>query len=250
MKTTLRLPALFDTAGGRILKYGDLPFLSGLGLSSGLLGRRPVIATLAARPGTAAAAAAAATTPFTTTAASWLKSWQMPPRPKLPEDELEEVYLKGSGPGGQKINKTNSAVQLRHIPTNIVIKCQETRSRTQNRKLAREILAAKVDFHLNGDKSRVAIVGNVKKKKADSKAKKARRKYKKLEEEKAGKGGAGVDGQIAEGEEGREVEEGEEGEEWEEVDAEAAEGEEEVQEAKKGEEAEKRGGSADAAVKQ
>ena len=230
----------------------------------------------------------------------------MPPRPKLPEDELEEVYLKGSGPGGQKIvcrrpplpsatlipfrhtpfhlfslllaphvpspvsqylthssphpqlltvfplsqNKTNSAVQLRHIPTNIVIKCQETRSRTQNRKLAREILAAKVDFHLNGDKSRVAIVGNVKKKKADSKAKKARRKYKKLEEEKAGKGGAGVDGQIVEGEEGREVEEGEEGEEWEEVDAEAAEGEEEVQEAKKGEEAEKRGGSADAAVKQ
>ncbi|KAK3493927.1 RF-1 domain-containing protein [Neurospora crassa] len=159
----------------------------------------------------------------------------MPPRPKLPEDELEEVYLKGSGPGGQKINKTNSAVQLRHIPTNIVIKCQETRSRTQNRKLAREILAAKVDLFLNGDKSRLAIVGNVKKKKADSKAKKARRKYKKLEEEKA-KGGVGQ--QLVEGAEGEEVEGEDEGEELEGYE------EEEVQEGKeaeKGEKAEKHG---------
>ncbi|KAK3952132.1 RF-1 domain-containing protein [Pseudoneurospora amorphoporcata] len=258
MKTTLplRLSSVSFGIGpalGRILKYGDLPFISGFALGSGA-GRRPVIATpvcivavtAAGRPGTVTAAA-----PFTTTAASWLKAWQMPPRPKLPEDELEEVYLKGSGPGGQKINKTNSAVQLRHIPTNIVIKCQETRSRTQNRKLAREILAAKVDFHLNGDKSRVAIVGNVKKKKADSKAKKARRKYKKLEEEKAGKGGAGAGEQLVDGEEGREVEEGEEGEEWEVADAEGEEvegHEEEIQEeANKGEEAEKRGRSADAA---
>nr|CAD11402.1 conserved hypothetical protein [Neurospora crassa] len=165
----------------------------------------------------------------------------MPPRPKLPEDELEEVYLKGSGPGGQKINKTNSAVQLRHIPTNIVIKCQETRSRTQNRKLAREILAAKVDLFLNGDKSRLAIVGNVKKKKADSKAKKARRKYKKLEEERA-KGGVGQQQLVegAEGAEGGEVEGEDEGEELEGYE------EEEVQEGKeaeKGEKAEKRGGN-------
>lgn len=99
MKTTLGLPvpslsALFAGAGGRILRYGGLPFISGSGA-----GRRPVIATPAARPGAAAVAAA----PFTTTAPSWLKPWQMPPRPKLPEDELEEVYLKGSGPGGQKI---------------------------------------------------------------------------------------------------------------------------------------------------
>ncbi|KEY69870.1 hypothetical protein S7711_06426 [Stachybotrys chartarum IBT 7711] len=113
----------------------------------------------------------------------------LPARPKPPpEDEIEEAFVKGSGPGGQKINKTNSAVQLKHIPTGIVVKSQLTRSRSQNRKHARELLAQKVDDLLHGDQSRAAVVGEVKKKKADSAAKKSRRKYKKLEEEKAAAG--------------------------------------------------------------
>ncbi|RFU76698.1 peptidyl-trna hydrolase domain-containing [Trichoderma arundinaceum] len=112
-------------------------------------------------------------------------SKNLPPRPKPPPDsEIEESYLKGSGPGGQKINKTNSAVQLKHIPTGIVVKSQATRSRSQNRKLAREILAQRVDEFTNGDQSRSAVVGAIKKKKADSAAKKSRRKYRQLEEEK------------------------------------------------------------------
>ncbi|KAK0626868.1 RF-1 domain-containing protein [Immersiella caudata] len=119
---------------------------------------------------------------FTTTSPLPVK--QMPSRPKPPpESEIEEAFLKGSGPGGQKINKTNSAVQLKHIPTGIVVKCQATRSRENNRKTARELLAAKLDELVNGDQSRNAIVGNVKKKRADSAAKKSRRKYRKLEEE-------------------------------------------------------------------
>ncbi|GAB1315018.1 hypothetical protein MFIFM68171_05228 [Madurella fahalii] len=110
---------------------------------------------------------------------------QMPPRPKPPpEDEIEESFLKGSGPGGQKINKTNSAVQLKHIPTGIVIKSQATRSRSQNRKIARDLLAAKLDELTNGPQSRTAIVSETKKKRAASAAKKSRRKYKKLAEEK------------------------------------------------------------------
>ncbi|KAF4415849.1 polypeptide chain release factor [Fusarium acutatum] len=114
----------------------------------------------------------------------------LPPRPKPPpESEIEESYVKGSGPGGQKIllhqNKTNSAVQLKHIPTGIVVKSQATRSRDQNRKHARELLAQRVDELRNGDQSRSAIVGKVKQKKAASASKKSRRKYKKLEEEKA-----------------------------------------------------------------
>jgi protein subunit release factor B len=151
----------------------------------------------------------------------------MPPRPKPPpEEDMEEYFIHGSGPGGQKIvwfgpyslslslsvsphsvsrlltplslsqNKTASAVQLKHIPTGIVVKSQATRSREQNRKIARELLAAKLDILANGDKSRTAIVGNVKKKRADSAAKKARRKYRKLEEEKAqGEAGGSGDGQ-------------------------------------------------------
>ncbi|KAF5023234.1 hypothetical protein F66182_4709 [Fusarium sp. NRRL 66182] len=114
----------------------------------------------------------------------------LPPRPKPPpESEIEESYVKGSGPGGQKINKTNSAVQLKHIPTGIVVKSQATRSRDQNRKHARELLAQRVDELQNGDQSRSAIVGQVKQKKAASASKKSRRKYKKLEEEKAAAAG-------------------------------------------------------------
>ncbi|PFH57362.1 hypothetical protein XA68_15151 [Ophiocordyceps unilateralis] len=107
-----------------------------------------------------------------------------PPRPKPPPDsEIQESYLKGSGPGGQKINKTSSAVQLIHIPTGLVVKSQATRSRSQNRSIARRLLADKIDAFRNGDQSRAALVGLRKKKRADSAAKKSRRKYRKLDEE-------------------------------------------------------------------
>ncbi|KAG5996584.1 hypothetical protein E4U52_006291 [Claviceps spartinae] len=149
-----------------------------------------------------AAAAAAAETPrtrlsnvhraqrasraFSSTAPTSAKS--LPPRPKPPpESEIEEAFLKGSGPGGQKINKTSSAVQLKHIPTGIVVKSQATRSRDQNRKIAREILAQRVDDFRNGDQSRAAIVGEIKRKKIENARRKSRRKYRKLEEAKAGK---------------------------------------------------------------
>ncbi|KAI1738476.1 RF-1 domain-containing protein [Xylaria scruposa] len=112
-------------------------------------------------------------------------SKNLPPRPKPPpEEDIEESFLKGSGPGGQKINKTNSAVQLKHIPTGLVIKCQATRSRTQNRNIARQLLADKLDDMTRGDESRSSIVGEVKRKKKASSAKKSRRKYRKLDEEK------------------------------------------------------------------
>ncbi|KAH8881508.1 hypothetical protein GQ53DRAFT_612933, partial [Thozetella sp. PMI_491] len=114
-----------------------------------------------------------------------LKRTQMPSRPKPPpENDIDESFLKGSGPGGQKINKTNSAVQLIHKPTGIVVKSQATRSREQNRKIARDLLATRLDDLANGDESRSAIVGGNKKRRADSAAKKSRRKYRKLEEEK------------------------------------------------------------------
>ncbi|AJV53059.1 Rso55p [Saccharomyces cerevisiae] len=74
-----------------------------------------------------------------------IKKNKLPPRPKFtPEMEAQctEKFLHGGrGPGGQKINKCNSKVQLRHEPTGIVVECQETRSREQNRKLARLKLA-------------------------------------------------------------------------------------------------------------
>ncbi|KAI1753508.1 RF-1 domain-containing protein [Xylaria castorea] len=112
-------------------------------------------------------------------------SKSMPPRPKPPpEEEIGEAFLRGSGPGGQKINKTSSAVQLKHLPTGLVVKSQATRSRTQNRTIARRLLADKLDDMARGDESRSSVVGEVKRKKKASAAKKSRRKYRKLDDEK------------------------------------------------------------------
>ncbi|EGD84943.1 hypothetical protein H112_08663 [Trichophyton rubrum D6] len=128
---------------------------------------------------------------------------QMPPRPTIDDSEITGTYLKGSGPGGQKINKTSSAVQLIHIPTNTVVKCQATRSQSQNRKIAKRILAEKIELLEKGEQSRAAILNNVKKKRKASKMKKSKRKYRALEEEKRKKRAeAGLEGkgEICEGE--------------------------------------------------
>ncbi|KAJ8101119.1 RF-1 domain-containing protein [Lipomyces tetrasporus] len=82
------------------------------------------------------------------------KNIALPPRPAIPEDEIEEVFIKGGGKGGQKINKTNSKVQLRHIPTGLVVSSQATRSREQNRKLARRELAEELEYLRDPENSR------------------------------------------------------------------------------------------------
>lgn len=130
---------------------------------------------------------------FFSTASLLLKDKPLPPRPIIPDADLLESFLKGSGPGGQKINKTSSAVQLKHIPTGIVVKSQETRSRQQNRKLARLILAEKLDGLENGENSRMAIKGERIRVKKASKQKKSARKYRALEEAKVVGGKEGGD---------------------------------------------------------
>ncbi|KAL2196239.1 RF-1 domain-containing protein [Corynascus similis CBS 632.67] len=137
-----------------------------------------------------------------------LQKKQLPPRPKHPpESEIEESFLKGSGPGGQKINKTNSAVQIKHLPTGIVVKSQATRSRTQNRKIARDLLALKLDELANGPQSRAAVVSEVKKKRAASRAKKSRRKYRKLAQSQDNEGSIAEEAEVGEDVEGGEWEE-------------------------------------------
>jgi protein subunit release factor B len=110
----------------------------------------------------------------------------LPPRRKITDDEIEESFLKGSGPGGQKINKTSSAVQLKHLPTGIVVKSQETRSREQNRKLARQVLGEKLDAIEKGEQSRTAIKTERARVKKASANKKTKRKYRKLAEGREG----------------------------------------------------------------
>ncbi|XP_076250587.1 mitochondrial translation release factor in rescue-like [Rhynchophorus ferrugineus] len=73
--------------------------------------------------------------------------------PVLKESDLYEQFVKGSGPGGSKINTTSSCVVLKHIPTGLIVKCQKTRFLNQNQSIARELLLTKLDNLLNGNDS-------------------------------------------------------------------------------------------------
>lgn len=69
------------------------------------------------------------------------------------EEDLTEKFIRGSGNGGQKINKTSSCVYLQHGPSGIEIKCQADRSQTMNRYLARRELCERIEEIELGKKS-------------------------------------------------------------------------------------------------
>jgi peptide chain release factor len=73
--------------------------------------------------------------------------------PKLDEKDLQEDFVRGNGPGGQAIQKTNNCVVLKHLPTNIVVKHHGTRSLMRNREEARKILIDKLDELINKENS-------------------------------------------------------------------------------------------------
>lgn len=58
----------------------------------------------------------------------------------LLEEDLVERFVLGSGSGGQKINKTSSCVYIKHVPSGVEVSCQDSRSREQNREIARQRL--------------------------------------------------------------------------------------------------------------
>jgi len=58
--------------------------------------------------------------------------------------DVEERFVRGSGPGGQKINKTSSTVCLHHRPSGTTVRCQQERSQAANRELAWAELCEKI----------------------------------------------------------------------------------------------------------
>jgi protein subunit release factor B len=61
------------------------------------------------------------------------------------ESDFRETFIRSSGPGGQKVNKTSSCVQLLHVPTGLAVKCQQERSQALNRFLARRLLLNRIE---------------------------------------------------------------------------------------------------------
>jgi peptide chain release factor len=72
---------------------------------------------------------------------------------KIDPSTIEEAFIRGSGSGGQKINKTSSCVWLKHAPTGIEVKVQRHRERSANRLSAYKLLIDKIEEKIKGHKS-------------------------------------------------------------------------------------------------
>lgn len=73
--------------------------------------------------------------------------------------DLEVSFFRSSGPGGQNVNKVETAVRVRHIPTGIIVSSQKERSQARNKEVAMEILRAK--FYESEKKARESKVGGI-----------------------------------------------------------------------------------------
>lgn len=92
----------------------------------------------------------------------------------LLESDIEEKFIRSSGKGGQKVNRTSSCVYLKHLPSGIEVKCQIARTQVENRFFARRILCDKFQsqiLKIETQKERDAYKRRKQKKRRSRKAK-------------------------------------------------------------------------------
>jgi protein subunit release factor B len=81
------------------------------------------------------------------------KLGQLMSRLGVRQEDLIEKFIRSQGPGGQNVNKVSTCVYLRHIPTGIEVKCQQERTQSANRFLARRMLLKKIESRVLGELS-------------------------------------------------------------------------------------------------
>ena len=101
--------------------------------------------------------------------------------PWFDDADVVEHLSKGSGPGGQGVNRSENCVSLVHKPTGIIIKCHKFRSLTDNRREARRLLSLQLDEHFNGADSKLARARARVRKQKQKARKRAAAKYHKPE---------------------------------------------------------------------
>lgn len=97
------------------------------------------------------------------------------------EEDLDETFILGGGPGGQKTNKTSNVVRLFHQPSGLQVRCGENRSREINRWLARRALAEKI---LELEQGRKSALQQEREKKRRQKRRRSRRQRQKMLDDK------------------------------------------------------------------
>ncbi len=99
---------------------------------------------------------------------------------EIKESDIRFEFYRGSGPGGQHRNVTDSAVRLRHLPTGIVVQASESRSQAQNREVAMERLKIALEKRERKVKKRIATKVSQRSKEKRLAGKKATAQKKKL----------------------------------------------------------------------
>ena len=97
------------------------------------------------------------------------------------EEDLDESYILGGGPGGQKTNKTSNVVRLAHEPSGFMVRCGETRSRETNRWIARRMIA---ELILQREQGRQSAAQQAREKRRRQKRRRSRRQKQRMLDDK------------------------------------------------------------------